>query len=582
LHPPPHCRRGSVTAPDPFGVHTTVNLDPNRTSSSTLTIVRIQPATPAPVPPALNEPPASPTPSSGPAPAEPPSTRVSFAFSSFGSSGGPRPSSPSGSHPPSPSSSPRLRPSSPHLGASSFGGGKPRLTPDQLVDLARQATIPRPHITSPNEIPTPATFTPLPDDIFLPFIDRPTEVAALISSPPDTFAKLHSSPADQASKQAPVDLPRDPLVHHLTKIDRDIASDFIWTIAARKCIFSHSELIWERIKGALGVPPELDDRRAAKGHWSDWDDRLSDSPAASMYLAAAKREEEAHFRAQMDDRLQGLQDTTYNSAGEATIVPTPHEQSGIPTLEKSPEYISIEPLLATTSPPDGLGDIAEGAEEEEDITAASVEAATGTSSIASPGGDGLGLRISTSPLPPTGASTSSTSPLPLGASTSIDTPPVLSPISPLPPSINNGSTGAGSQTIPASGSHGSRSHSRASSFSSIGPFQRSESTGNLAASWTMMAASAAAAGGSQYAGSVFGSEAGDSSGNFARLAGGPTMRANNPATRGTSTRGSRNGGKTSASARSAASPGAGPNAGLSAAEKRLSWGAGSVSSASAV
>lgn len=535
------------------------------------------------------------------------------------------------------------------------------------MDLARQATIPRPHITSPNDVPTPATFTPLPDDIFLPFIDRPTEVATLISSPPDVklftllaqiFAKPQSSPVDRASKaekQAPVDLPRDPvqwtypqLVHHLTKIDRDIAPDFIWTIAARKCIFSHSELIWERIKGALGVPPELDvdydfldddqdspdtsdisddEGRAAKGHWSDWDEvldspqygrnpkRLSDSPVASMYLGA-KREEEAHFRAQMDDRLQGLQDTSYDvspraepdtlateSAGEATIVPTPHvrsppdqEQNGIvfgmfspplithrePTLEKSPEYISIEPLLASapspsnfsgsgTNPSDGLGDIAEGAEEEEDITAASAESTTGTSSsphdylsagsnVASPGGDGMispsqiqGLRISTSPLPPSGASTSS---LPLGASTSFGTPPVLSPISPLPPypsqpvqssssasSINNGSTGASSQpqAIPASGSHGSRPHSRASSFSSVGPFQRSESTGNLAASWTMMAASAAVAGGSQYAGSVFGSEAGDSSGymsdgdrgpgqplfpsNFARLAGGPTMKA---------------------------------------------------------
>lgn len=84
----------------------------------------------------------------------------------------------------------------------------------------------------------------------------------------------------------------------------------------------------------------------------------------------------------------------------------------------------------------------------------------------------------------------------------------------------------------------SRSHSRASSFSSIGPFQRSESTGNLANSWTSAA-------NSSYAASVFGgSEAGDSASgldymsdgdrpvgnplfvsNFARLNQVPSMRA---------------------------------------------------------
>ncbi|KAF9475212.1 hypothetical protein BDN70DRAFT_936052 [Pholiota conissans] len=724
-------RRGSVTAPDPFGVHTTVNQDPNRSSSSTLTIVRVPAGSPAPVLPALNEPPASPVLSSrrlhrrigqNPPPADPSTNRVSFAFSSFGPTGGPRASSPSG-NPPSPSSSPRLRPSSPHLGATSFGG-KPRLTPDQLVDLARQATIPRAHISSPSDVPTPATFTPLPDDIFLPFIDRPTEVAALISSPPDvklftllaqTFAKPPPSAVDPTSTVAaadkqdgPVDLPRDPvqwtypqLVYHLTKVDRDIAPDFIWSIAARKCILSHSELIWERIKGALGVPPELDveydfldddqespdtsdisddEGRAAKGHWSDWDEvmdspmytrnpkRLSaESPAASLYLAA-KREEEAHFRTQVDDRLHGLQSSGYEQApradtgvlgleasGDATIVPTPHlrsppeqDQGGIvhgtfspplithrePTSESNPEYISIEPLLAAAPSPsnfgtsgttgDGLGDIAEGAEEEEEAAAESTNATdylSANSNIPSPE-DGMispsqiqGLRICTSPLPP------STSPLPIAASTSFGTPPVLSPISPLPPypsqpvqpsssasSINNGSVGAGNQAqpIPSSGSHGpgSRTHSRASSFSSIGPFRRSESTGDLSASWLAMAAAAAGTSGSQYAGSVFGSDAGDSSGylsdgdrgigqplfpsNFARLAGGPTMRANNPATRGSTTvphtryksgGGTRSSGKTKARPAKTSSTTSGPSLGLSAAEKRLSWGAGSVSTA---
>ncbi|TEB12303.1 hypothetical protein FA13DRAFT_1805958 [Coprinellus micaceus] len=92
------------------------------------------------------------------------------------------------------------------------------ITAPRLVDLARQATNPRTLAqiashsgahsagsSSPGspvlrpQTPTggpagvgsqvaPATFTPLPDDIYLPFLDRPAEVAALISTVPD--AKL--------------------------------------------------------------------------------------------------------------------------------------------------------------------------------------------------------------------------------------------------------------------------------------------------------------------------------------------------------------------------------------------------------
>ncbi len=324
------------------------------------------------------------------------------------------------------------------MGPSYPGGGKPRLTPDQLVDLARQATHPRLSPSDPASqcASQPATFTPLPHEIYLPFIDRPVEVASLISSPPDvklftllaqTFPKSQPTVAPVtavalAEKQPQGDLPPrsnaldlPQLVYHLTKIDRDVAPDFIWTIAARKCILSHSELIWERIKGGLGVPPELDvdydfldddqdspdtsdisddEGRAAKGHWSDWDEvmdspvyarhhkRLSmDSPSASLILSGKREEQEAKFRTQIEDRLQGLQESGYvqSSAtaagdtpdgGDATIVPTPHairsphdpDQGGIifgtfsPPLithheDENIDHISIEPLLAPAPTP---------------------------------------------------------------------------------------------------------------------------------------------------------------------------------------------------------------------------------------
>src|ERR1700722_17795860 len=41
-------RRGSISAGDPFGTHAALNLDPNLSSSSTLTIVRIDPNQPSP------------------------------------------------------------------------------------------------------------------------------------------------------------------------------------------------------------------------------------------------------------------------------------------------------------------------------------------------------------------------------------------------------------------------------------------------------------------------------------------------------------------------------------------------------
>ena len=77
-----------------------------------------------------------------------------------------------------------------HSHVSSFGG-KPCLTPDQLVELARQSTNPKPNeLASPpvaahDARPVPTIFPSLPDDIYLPFIERPAEIPALISSPLD-------------------------------------------------------------------------------------------------------------------------------------------------------------------------------------------------------------------------------------------------------------------------------------------------------------------------------------------------------------------------------------------------------------
>ena len=308
-------RRGSVSAPDPLGINAALNYGPNRSSSSTLTIVRVvDPASPTGLvvaPPNLSDSPSSPTHNRrsfrrhGSTSGSSADNRLSFAFSSFSpvsppssplSSSAPQnhSSRPSGS---SPSSSPRLRPSSPPFARrhSASGGSsflKPNLTPEQLVDLARQSSAPRyvhgstgaSHPSSPSNPDataasiSPATFTLLPLDVYLPFIDRAAETAHLLSIPPtkkllsllaQTFpAQTHEEMQDPFTVD-PFRWTFPTLRRWLTEVDRSSANDAVWVGQARKCVLAHSELIWERLKGALGVPPELELEDLDTSHFID-------------------------------------------------------------------------------------------------------------------------------------------------------------------------------------------------------------------------------------------------------------------------------------------------------------------------
>ncbi|KAJ3812503.1 hypothetical protein F5876DRAFT_74781 [Lentinula aff. lateritia] len=333
-------RRGSVSAQDPYAKHGEINLNPNRLSTSTLTIVKVVPSdifsafsntNHGTI--SLKDPPGPGqrrphrrigNNESGAGPRGRPeagagvegSPRMSFAFSTFGPA---RPGNQPEARTPSPSSptSSMIRPSSPsghRSSTSGYAAPKPRLTPEQLYDLAHHATHPThlPSMTSPlnqrwsphftgsprsSGISTgtgPATFTPLHPSVYLPFIDRSAEVKALIESTPtrklfallkQTFPKKHSLPTtghlvvanpdpESRSSDSPtsiysptpaVDIPIDPttwtydsLIAFIVDTSRDQQPDTIWVAKIRRCILSHSELIWERVKGALGVPPELD------------------------------------------------------------------------------------------------------------------------------------------------------------------------------------------------------------------------------------------------------------------------------------------------------------------------------------
>jgi hypothetical protein len=277
-------RRGSTSAADPLGNHLQLNMNPNRTTTCKLTIVRVNPTPPI----QLDEQPPSPQHrrhvgfgahsqnahrrlgSHGTGKGE--NTRMSFASASFappGSSSGPgRPSgSPTHGH----GHNLHRRPSGP----------KPRLSADQLVSLAQQSCSPQSAPTSPR---TPGgslaetsgsgcnSFTAVPDDVFLPFVDRTEEVRALFTSPQPGARLLALLAQTFPSKSVQESLVTDESVfgtdprqwsfaqleYWVKQVDRDVAPDDVWVGLIRRCVLYRSELIWERIKGALGAPPELD------------------------------------------------------------------------------------------------------------------------------------------------------------------------------------------------------------------------------------------------------------------------------------------------------------------------------------
>lgn len=70
--------------------------------------------------------------------------------------------------------------------------------------------------------------------------------------PPD----LRDVPS-QAGERNPLEWSFDCLASFLTKCPRSESPDPIWVFKVRHCIRARSEVIWERLKDIIGVPPEL-------------------------------------------------------------------------------------------------------------------------------------------------------------------------------------------------------------------------------------------------------------------------------------------------------------------------------------
>ena len=393
-------RRGSVSAPDPFGKHASVNNDPHRSSSSRLTIVRVLDPSPA----SLSFAPALDLPSSpglhhrrsrrhgSSSSFSTSDNRLSFALSSFAPTSPTQPSpniqNPSARGGSSPTTSPRLRPSSPSFIRRLSASGppaysRPNLSPEQLVELARQssnprfvpqATVPTSPVSPPSGV-TPATFTPLPPDIYLPFIDRPGEVSTLLSTPPTT--KLFSLLAQTFPKGTSEDqdfFTDDPsswsfqtLRLWLTTVDRSVANDSLWVRNARKCVLTHSELIWERLKGALGVPPELELEDDDDLPYIDDAVLVSDADPLHSGKAVESTKEAAECYASPTAASPVPRSPSEDITIEP-IIATPSSNSLSTFGSSNPPLLSLTASLsqsASINQADGLQDIGEEVEEEE-------------------------------------------------------------------------------------------------------------------------------------------------------------------------------------------------------------------------
>ena len=302
-------RRGSVSASDPFGIHAQQNLSDERALRSRLTIVRVVPEeiqdhrdSPR-FDSATGSPESHRSSWSSTSPSLPPRTgqskRLSFASSSFAH----EPSSPVASTSP-PSYVSRKRRSSTSLYAQ-----RTSLTPQQLCDLA-QSSVQPPYLVKPEDIessplhpsplhssthssstfPSAASFLPLYDGQFLPFLERPTEVSDFISTsptnrlmalleqafpahlrrqgirsedshPPPASGQTSDSDSHPPTKPSYRDTPPqawsyDMLLEWMSTVPRSKADDATWVRAIRTCVMAHSEQICVTLLAALGVPME--------------------------------------------------------------------------------------------------------------------------------------------------------------------------------------------------------------------------------------------------------------------------------------------------------------------------------------
>lgn len=128
-------------------------------------------------------------------------------------------------------------------------------SPNQIYDLAKHL----PSCASGD----PASFTELASEVLLPFIDRPAEIKDLIcfSANAKLMALLSRTfppePEEHGHQLPPESWTYTDVVEWLSQITRDDVNDAAWVATLRKAVIYRSEVLWERMKSMLGIPPGL-------------------------------------------------------------------------------------------------------------------------------------------------------------------------------------------------------------------------------------------------------------------------------------------------------------------------------------
>ncbi|KIO22446.1 hypothetical protein M407DRAFT_245166 [Tulasnella calospora MUT 4182] len=444
-------RRGSMVAPDPFGIH---DIPTPASGSSRITIVRVptvkDTSAPAPTPPSPGATYHSRDRESGSSLARRSSWgsnrsgssdfgsgsagagggrgRMSFAFASFTPIHPPSGPAvldrggavtPTSSGPPSPSSFRSQRRSFSNPAQAQPVPRAQPLTPQQLYEVAQQATNPsQAGSSSPKygyggaPIPAsqastqgegPAPFVPLPNEVYLPFINRPQEIQQLLSTPQTSrlFALLASTfpqeptgasisrPSSSMSVRTaggtPIhssshpqytldELPKDPrewsfshLSFWLRHVTRPEAPDREWIHAIRVCVNSRSEVLWQRFAGALGVPPGFEEEEEESAlvdedEFLEGDERPVGIGRTTKGPAVAALKERIVDVASEKAESEAADEGEY-FGGEELDFEEEYDPSSLPGSEAM-----IEPITASSLPPP-----------------------PGPANLVSPPGEGLGL-----------------------------------------------------------------------------------------------------------------------------------------------------------------------------------------------
>ncbi|KAF8588845.1 hypothetical protein K439DRAFT_1613194 [Ramaria rubella] len=391
-------RRGSASAPDPFAHN--ARLESHRGISSRLTILCIPPT---PVASARERPVEDATSFEKPrrrahttatlqnagSNGEGRKERLSFAFSSF--SHHKSETMPDSDHiAVSPPRSPIEALSQKHRSRSGsslpIGGSQFRrasLTPHQVIDLARTSLDLPPrdinseqsslHVASGANPTVPTPFTPLPESHYLPFLDRPLEVDELLSNKSnarlmallrETFPQHLRDSLSDTNEQDPRNWSFRTLSCFLRECPRSQVPDDVWVSKTRLCIKTRSEIVWERFKGVLGVPPELDDETFDEGEEGDGsqEDDLEDdiddawvepifpsstpgSPGSPRLTASPYGNEDEGFKSRFGGRGSGMETIGEGEEVEDTSTSATTPRGPLTSADVEPTE-PVEPIRA--------------------------------------------------------------------------------------------------------------------------------------------------------------------------------------------------------------------------------------------